>query len=375
MKKILLCAALAAALSVPGHCLETTLSKYKLNVYGMIKLDTEYVNAGTYGNEFDIYTSTDSSGWRNFRSTARSSRIGFDVSDEQSQTSAKVEGDFFGLGENVYSGNTPGATADFRLRHAYVTKKTGDWEFLAGHTWYLIMTEMPDTVNDYYLGYSGCLWSRAPQLRAAYKVNDTFSVAAAAVRPTKRLSDSDGTASGLPGAQALVTGKFGPVTLKLSGAWERWQNDYTGKTADVNLLDAGFNVKGGIFTLNGQAWIGRNLDDFFGGVANTADMYNNGGVRAKGGFFDLNVKPSPQFYANAICGVDKPSDGDVTGSAAQPATAKVQNGTCLGNVNYVLAGITTTVEIAHNATEYKYSDGQSDIRTSTRYQLTFRYPF
>lgn len=360
---------LAVAAALPLNAQETATAKYKVNFYGFIKSDFAYDIHGVTGDDYSQYVVSEKASERDFRASARGTRFGLDITDGE-MISAKIETDFFGLSENAASTSTAGSSADLRVRHAYVTLKAGKFEVLAGQTWHLLPLELSGTNNEFGLGYNGALWFRAPQLRLTYKANDRLTLAAAAVRPTRKLTDSEGTASGLPQAQAQAQLKVGKAKFTLMGAAGQWRNTTTGKKGDVLLADFGYNVPlGPVFTLNGQLWTGQNLYDFLGGLGNVG--YGSAEVKASGGFANLLVKPAGRFSYNVAYGVDNPEDAKIAAAAA----AKVKNTTVLANATcLVYEKVTVTLEAARQVTRYKLSAGYEN-RDNLHYQLSFKFPF
>ncbi|HAT72900.1 MAG TPA: hypothetical protein DCS63_08805 [Elusimicrobia bacterium] len=375
MRKIVSSAAilaLAVCCALPIAAQETATGKYKVNFYGHIKSDFAYDVHGAAGDDFMLYVASEKDSERDFRASARGTRFGLDITDGD-KVSAKIETDFMGLSESAISSTTPGPTADLRIRHAYVTLKAGKFEILAGQTWHLTPLEFSGTNNELALGYSGVLWYRAPQLRLTYKANDNLTFAAAAVRPTRKLTDAEGTASGLPQGQVQAQLKVGKAKFTLMGAAGQWRstaNGTMGKKGDVLLADFGYNIPlNSMFTLNGQIWTGQNLYDFMGGIGNMG--YGANEVKASGGFANLLIKPAGRFFFNAAYGVDNPVDDKIAAAAA----AKTKNTTILANANcLVYEKVTVTLEAAQQVTEYKLATGY-DNRDNLHYQLSFKFPF
>ncbi len=365
------CFAVTAALlffgqaSLPAQ--ENVASKYKAVFYGQVKTDAAYDVHGVTGDDYMQYVSSTKDSERDFRSSARGTRLGFDITDGEN-ISGKIETDFLGLSESV--GGTAGATTDLRLRHAYMNLKAGKFEILAGQTWHLLPLELSGTNNEFAMGYSGVLWYRAPQLRVTYKQNDQLTFAAAAVRPTRKLTDSEGTASGLPQMQAQAQLKLGKNKFTLMGAAGQWRSAATGKKGDVLLADFGYNISlGSMLTLNGQIWTGQNLYDFLGGIGNMG--YGSEEVKASGGFANVLVKPEGRFYFNAAYGVDNPLNSKIASSAV----SKTKNSTILANANCMIYDkVTVTLEAARQVTEYKLTTGYED-RDNLHYQLSLKFPF
>lgn len=354
---------------------ETATGKYKVNFYGQIKSDVSYDAHGVAADDYAMYVASEKGIERDFRASARGTRFGLDITDGD-KVSAKIETDFLGLSENVVTSTittTGGSTADLRLRHAYVALKAGKFEVLAGQTWHLLPLEFSGTNNEFALGYSGVLWMRAPQLRLTYKASDKLSFAAAAVRPTRKLTDSEGTASGLPQAQAQAQLKVGKAKFTLMGAMGKWRatsGASLGKTGEVKLLDFGYNIPvTSVFTLNGQVWTGQNLYDFLGGIG--YNQYGKSAVKASGGFANLAAKPAGRFSYNVAYGVDNPLNSKI----AAGATAKTKNTTLLANANcLVYEKVTVTLEAARQVTEYHLASGYVN-RDNLHYQMSFKFPF
>ncbi len=364
---------MAVCCALPLGAQETATAKYKVNFYGQIKSDTAYDVHGVAGDDYAQYVASEKDSERDFRSSARGTRFGLDITDGD-KVSAKIEADFEGLNENVAASTlavTAGSTADLRIRHAYVALKAGRFELLAGQTWHLLPLEFTGTNNEFAMGYSGVLWYRAPQLRLTYKAGEKVTLAAAAVRPTRKLADAEGTASGLPQAQVQAQVRVGKARFTLAGAAGRWRGTLgaaAGKKSEVLVVDLGYNISlNSIFTLNGQVWTGQNLYDFLGGIGNMG--YGTRKVKASGGFANIGIKPAGRFSYNVAYGIDNPEDSKLaSGSKVKNATA-MANATCL-----VYEKVSVTLEAASQRTDYKRAGGP-DIRSNLHYQLSLKFPF
>ncbi|MCX5784343.1 MAG: hypothetical protein NTX59_01505 [Elusimicrobia bacterium] len=355
---ILACLALGAALPASAE----VNSKLKIDIYGFIKTDFIYSDHGTITNEYRTYVS----GGRNdraFRASARASRFGLNISSG-ANVSGKIEADFLGLTDSV--AGTAGAVSDVRLRHAYAAVKSGRTEILAGQTFYPITADIPETLNDYYLGHSGALWSRAPQLRATYSTDRKLKLIAAVVRPTSKLTDAEGTHSALPGVQGKIEKELGKAKISLAGAAGVWKST-SSRTADISALVAAFNIPSAFFTLYGEAWTGRNLSDFLGGLGNTG--YGPQAVPSKGGYLALKYKPKDSLWFNMIYGVDDPDNSKVL------VNGKTKNSTALFNIiSRFYESVEAGFEVSELVTQYKGSAGLY-ARSAMNYQLTVKLVF
>ncbi|MEI7480707.1 MAG: hypothetical protein WCK75_00005 [Elusimicrobiota bacterium] len=335
-------------------------SKYKLNIYGSVKTDFIYSDHGISTNEYRIYTSGGRKD-RAFRVSSRGTRLGFDISNG-ANVAGKIEADFLGLTDSL--AGAAGTTADLRLRHAYVTMTAGKTEFLAGQTFYPLTADIPETFNDYFLGNSGALWSRAPQLRATYRPVEKLKFIAAIVRPTAKLTDAEGTLSALPGLQGKIEKELDKAKVSLAGASGVWKSTSTHKNADVSAVVAAFNIPYSGFTMYGEAWTGRNLSDFLGGLGNTG--YGDKAVRSSGGYLALKYKPRDTLWFNTIYGVDDPDNSKVA------QNGRSRNATALVNAVVKFDDcVETGLEIASLETRYK----DSVTRSSMNYQFSVKLIF
>lgn len=369
MSKSVISAVLSLAVLCPltAAAQETATSKYKVNFYGHIKTDVILDTHGMAGDDYSYYVASDKDAEQDFRVSARGSRFGLDITDGD-KVGGKIEADFLGLSE-ANAGQAAGSTTDLRLRHAYMTVKSGKYELLAGQSWMLTPLEFAGTNNEFAMGYSGVLWMRAPQLRLTHKCSDKLTAAVAAVRPTRKLTDAEGTASGAPQGQLQMQYKLGKAKLTLMGAYGVWKKATHEKT-EVKLVDLGFNVPlmDGL-VMNGQLWTGQNLYDFLGGIGQ--NQYGTSAVKASGGFVNFNVKPAGRFSYNLAYGLDNPVDTKL----AAAATAKTRNATALANINWLCYDkVTVTFEAAKQMTEYKLATGKDEI-DNLHYQLSMKFPF
>lgn len=363
-------AVLLAAATASGMAAEpvTVTSKYKTEFYGLMKVYGILNTHGVSGDDYLSYVTSASPKDGNFSISARATRLGLNVSDDEANLYSKLEIDFLGLSDSI-SGKA-GTSVSPRIRHAYVTLKEGDFTFLAGQTWMLTPLELPDTSNDFFFGYSGALWFRAPQLRVTWAPNKDLNFSVAAVRPTRKLTDSEGTASKKPQAQAQVQAKIGKAKFTLGGALGEWKNTAvaTDQTGSVKVIDLGFNIPYDIYTLNGQIWTGENLYDFLGGIGNMG--YDGREIKASGGFADLKIQPKDWLYFNAAYGVDHPESTYLTTNGD-----RTKNSTIMGNVNFVLKKkVILSFETSYMVTDYFYNTGNVSQDTQ-HYQCTVTYPF
>lgn len=359
MLRSIFCACLLIAAARPAAA--EVNSKLNMDIYGFVKTDFSYSDHGTLTNEYRSYAVSgrkDSA----FRATGRGTRFGLNISSG-ANVSGKLESDFYGLTDSV--GGTAGMIAGIRLRHAYVTVKIKKYEILAGQTLYPVSADAPETLNDYSMGNSGYLYYRAPQLRLTYAPVKKLKLIAAVVRPTSKLTDAEGTHSSLPGFQGKAEVELGKAKFSVAGAAGVWKSTITQETGDVSALVAAFNVPLALFTVSGEAWMGRNLTDFQAGLGNYG--YGAKAVPSKGGYLALKYKPVDTLWFNLIYGVDDPKN-----SRLYKATDKIKNTTALANAVVRLYDcVETGLEISNLDTSYK----SAPHRSAMNYQLTVKLLF
>ncbi len=159
----------------------------KVSLYGFIRnyyaFDTRESVAGT--EDFFYYLPKDENkkgdvdlnGQSSLRFAALTSRIGLNVTGYEYnglKFGAKIETDFY----NGLSGVS--GTAVLRLRQAYVTVGRNDWLVTAGQAWHPMAADMPD-VFSLNTGAPFGPFSRTPQVKLDYRLNDAFSLTGSAI--------------------------------------------------------------------------------------------------------------------------------------------------------------------------------------------------
>lgn len=159
----------------------------KVSLYGFIRnyyaFDTRESVAGT--EDFFYYLPKDENKkgdvdlneQSSLRFAALTSRIGLNVTGYEYnglKFGAKIETDFY----NGLSGVS--GTAVLRLRQAYVTVGRNDWLVTAGQAWHPMAADMPD-VFSLNTGAPFGPFSRTPQVKLDYRLNDAFSLTGSAI--------------------------------------------------------------------------------------------------------------------------------------------------------------------------------------------------
>jgi len=159
----------------------------KVGVYGFIRnyyaFDTRESVAGTEDLFFYLpkdvnkKEDVDLNDQSSFRFAAITSRVGLNVTGYEYnglKFGAKIETDFY----NGLTGAT--GTAVLRLRQAYVTVGKNGWLVTAGQAWHPIAADLPD-IFSLNSGAPFGPFSRTPQVKLDYKLNETLSLTGSAI--------------------------------------------------------------------------------------------------------------------------------------------------------------------------------------------------
>lgn len=309
----------------------------------------------------------------------RESRIGLNLSSQEHngiKVSGKIEGDF--LEEIATTGKyLP------RLRLAYLELAFGDgWSVVLGQDWDAHVNIWPITIDAAWLGNVGHLYSRRPQVRInnLLKLGDSTQVLAKAGAALGRSQDvdadgqQDGDAAAYPQVQANITfqskfftDKFS--TLTLSGVYAK---ETLGTGTGAGTYES-YVVAGGInlaltkeLTLQGEAWTGKNVDAYLGGIGQGINITEKKSIRAFGAWAQAVYAPDRQWSVGAGYGTDDPNNDDLSGNA------RTLNRRVFGNVSFKPTdAVTLAAEYSRLTTDYRTEGAFSNDRV----QLGARYSF
>lgn len=364
------------------------LSKLDIELYGYIKADASYDDSRTNPGNYVVWVDDETSNKNDneFSMTAKQTRLGFKVNgpdDGQLKTSGKAEIDFYG------SGGTENK-AKLQLRHAYMKL---DWpadnvSIIAGQTSDIISPLTPYTLNYTVLWDAGNIGYRRPQIRLTKGFDlegEAHLQTAVAVSRTIGDSTFRGTAvsgaqtgedSGFPTLQgrAALTFPCGykPTTLGVSGHWgeEKYDGSDFGTTSeDVESWSMNVDLLQPVnewLTIKGEAFVGENLDTYFGGIGQGLNTTTGEAVKSTGGWVAATLGPWDKTKYNFGIGID-----DVKESTIATGQRSL-NRSIFGNVVYALNKNTDLgFEISHWHTERK---NQKDA-DALRGQMSFIYKF
>jgi len=317
-------------------------STRKLNFYGTL-LFNAYFNDGASNNvDIPSFALPRTSGpQNNFGATARQTRLGLSYSGltaAGANVSGTVEADFFGGAPAL----TNGVNMDIvRMRLAYGRLDWKRFAIEAGQDWTIFAPLNPTSFAEFAIpefSASGNLWIRTPQIRTEWKSGlgkqRTFLWQLAALDPnigddlaayTTARQPRAGELGRLPSVETRLAFSS-PIasrtaTVGVSGHWGAAKNTNTiggiaetrsfqswGVAADYSLPILSF------LTISGEAFAGRALGVFSGGIAQTVQPLGQpgaNGVGSRGGWLQVQLNLTKRWQSNTAYGIDAPVLGNL----------------------------------------------------------------
>jgi hypothetical protein len=359
------------------------VSKFQFEPYGYIKLDASYDDSRTnYGN-FVLYVPGESANKNDdeFNMTARQTRFGMNIAAPNSDdwtAQGRIEIDFYGDGSSRHENK-----AEPMLRHAFLKMSKEGLRIIAGQTSDVISPLNPYTLN-YTVGWAGGnIGYRRPQLGITYdysldngnRLVTAVSIARASGLVNEDLDldgENDGEDAGIPSVQARVALATKRFTEKesvfgVSGHYGREEMDWDTIKREldswsVNLdFDIPFTDQ---ISLKGEAFVGRNLDDYFGGILQGVNVDTRKGIKATGGWAQVRYQPDQEWQVHAGFGLDNPSD-----KYLGPGMRAKNSFLYLNALYKIIPSSTVGLEYSHWETKYK----ETSRGTDNRLQASFIY--
>ena len=406
-------------------------SKFGVNVYGYVKLDAISDNStvnqpGNLPGNFVFFVPSEAAKRNDgkFYLTANQSRIGFDLHgpiDGKAVSGGRLEWDFYGAylktATNARTNVAPENQALPMLRHAYAQI---DWpslelSLLGGQTWDVISPLGPNNLGYTPMISLGNIGYRRPQVRLTkgFSLGSTSKLTAQ-VAATRTIGKNDlltstdtagdgGIDSGRPTFQGRLAVNFPGIRGKateigISGHEGREEYDYTaaGDSKTVDSRSTGIDARIPLhdkIVLQGEAWEGKNLDNYYGGilqglVVSTRDrangkIYNQvnlasgtlgasvdllgvSPIRAKGGWFELGFGPFHRWQFFLGMGRDHAF------SDLLVATSRTRNESRWFNTVYDL---TSAAQVALEWSRYVTTYKSVPDGSSSRLQFSLLYKF
>jgi hypothetical protein len=240
--------------------------------------------------------------------SARTSRVNFETQTNTSggPLKTRIEFDFFTSegSETFVNGARP------RLRHAYGTY--GGW--LAGQTWsnFMDVDSLPDTLE--FIGPTGEVFIRQPQIRYTMATGANSSLAVAVENPQSDARDVGGDVTALDRGPDItgrwtLTGNWGHVALR--GLLRDLRVDDGSGDNQAHRLGWGLGVSGSfklgandtfLYQLNGGEGIGRYIQDANSAAAYSATTATLRAQKSLGGFVALQHVWADGLRSNVVYG-------------------------------------------------------------------------
>jgi len=220
-----------------------------------------------------------------------------------------------------------------RIRHAWAAIRWERLSLLGGQTWDLISPLFPTVNNDTLMWNAGNLGDRRPQIRLTFEApsggeGGKLSVGGAlgltgAIDEKDLDADKtrDGEASGRPNVQFRAgwsrpftadRGRVG-IGVSLSRAWEKTATPVAGERnfrSESAGLDFELRLRQRV-TIQAEAWTGRNLSDFRGGIGQGVSPSTGSEIRSRGGWFEAGTRTGKIHSIYAGVSLDDPDDDEV----------------------------------------------------------------
>ena len=327
--------------------LSVDVGDYKITPYGIIFFNAFTNSAGSNNTDDPLWATP--SGQSNASASGRQTRFGIKITGGRIGNAAVtgvVEADFYGGFPAVGVGENMGV---LRLR---VAKAKFDWErtsLTVGQDWVLFAPNNPTSLAAAAIpqfASAGNLWSRLPQIRVERKLGENFKWQGAVLAPgtgdfpnggnPALLQPGTGAASKVPFFQSRISysktnwfgaGKSG--TIGVAGHYGRSEINLGNVSNEIDSIGVALDWKFPIVkrvTLTGEAFLGRNLGGFQGGIFqgyNTDfslqqnNMTVSGGVRGigtRGGWTQIGWNLPTldnRLTAYASIGIDDPKNEDL----------------------------------------------------------------
>ena len=359
-------------------------SNVQFTPYGYIKFDSSYDTARTAYGDLAVWVMPENAAGgekRELNFTARETRFGLNIVAPENRgikTTGRIEMDFY---EEI---PTPNKYSP-RLRLAYVDLAWNNgWSLRFGQDWDTYVSFHPDMVDGSALAYHGHLYQRHPQVRLTKesKLGDNTSLTVKlALQHGRNSGNADGDSQ--PDENAASVPNFhGSLVLRsrllterqsvfsISGAYGREKVTGTENpgTYESLLIHGGAQLPlSKRLTLQGIVWTGKNLDNYFGGIAQGINTIAGTEVSTQGGWGQIVYNLTGNARTSVGYGIEDPKDEDLSGS-----DGRIRNDRIFTNFFYSPTDrVTFGFEYSYLRTDYLVSKDMQNhrIQFSTQYRF------
>ncbi|MDP3911097.1 MAG: hypothetical protein Q8Q14_11970 [Gemmatimonadales bacterium] len=346
--------------------------KRALEFSGLVLVNGFYNTARVNNSDVPQFAENDPASIGGTGGSIRQTRLGLIVSEPDvlgGDFSGEIDADFFG-GQLPSSG---GRTFPLlRLRRATGTVTWRHVQLLIGQESPLVAERSPRSLAAMgFPGFAGAgnLWLWIPQLRLGAEFGYTLRLAVQAAvlapgtgTPQGAFATQPDSAerSGRPYLQGRVRLAWGPADdpseIAVGGhmGWLLGADSTTGDSvlaSQAITADARIRL-GGVLELIAEAYAGQAVAGLGGGGIGQNVGARGVPVRSKGGWVQLNVRPSAaRWMVGGGCGLDDPDDADVT------AAGRFKNVVCEGHIEWRPGGGPMLFGLEYRRLETTYQAG------------------
>jgi hypothetical protein len=381
--------AILAICAVPATALaqdNAQAPKIRWDPYGYIKLDVSGDSAAIEPGNYARWVADPALDHQHthFNITARQTRLGlWIIGPEDDARSYRVRGrievDFYGGGGENKNG--------LLVRQAYIQI---DWpehdlRLIGGQTSDIISPLVPRTVNYTVAWWSGNIGYRHPlvSLTKRFAFGDGGTAISLTGGASRTIGDDfkptepgdAGSDSGLPtvqGRAALSWTMAGrAAAVGLSGHWGQEDLGRTLGLSDPELDSWSANLDlliplGGTAVFKAEAFTGKNLDDYFGGIGQGINLLLDTEIVASGGWAAIECDPIDNARFAAGFGIDDPDDAQLNKGE------RTLNRSIWVNAFYDFTDyLSAAAEASYWATDYK----DAEDGTAFRFQASMFFNF
>ena len=306
------------------------VTKEKISVYGFLRLDSMWDSSLANNTQSPLYILSPSNPNKGSNANGalaihpRLSRLGFNFNAPPETSSGWRVGGKLEMDWQNGAGLTAESRPIPRIRHAYMTLARGASTFLLGQYWDLIAPGNPTVNDDTMMWNAGNLGDRRVQMRYTYEPKASRFNFAAALGLTGAVDQQDldnngvrdGEDSSLPNIQLRAQFKNSKTTFGVWGhhAWERTTKAVANRHRFIGY-SLGFDALQQVtprLTASGEFWVGQNLSDFRGGIAQGVNALTGAEVRSHGGWMELGYQVSPKYKFAMGYSEDSPEKNDIS---------------------------------------------------------------
>jgi hypothetical protein len=319
-----------------------------------------------------------------FNANVRLTRLGLDYDGPHAEhlanarLSANIEIDF-----ETLIGITSESRAIPRIRLGYGKMTWGELSILAGQDWDVIAPLLPMINDDSLMWLAGNLGDRRPMLKTTWNhqladgdwLTIVTAISSGGAVDRQDLDGNgikDGEDSGYPALQTRIGYAVPNYACEQSAEFGMWGfASFESVEVPIGGNDE-FSSRGlgidwslplvSMVTWRGEAWYGRNLSDWRGGIGQGINTATGEEIESHGGWTELQFQMKPWWKLALGTTIDNPVDTDLIGSA----TTRSRNRTWyVGNRLSLGGGLNIAFNVEFWNTQYLTLDEGDAVRFKT----------